>query len=438
MFMNMINTMKKTKHIFSLLFFTSIASAQINKYACQDLRSRFTPFDTPVISNNSWFHIDTKGIGQELNYITPLRRVFLNQIAWSFDDGSWEYIAGLLSFVGDYQGSMNIIRKHNIYESENTPASKPEIILDKNLLISCTDLLNAIDTCKVVMINEDHNRVQPRAFLLSILPQLKSQGFTHLAMETLNHVKQNDVSINTGYFTAEPIFGEVVREALRLGFTLVPYEDANAIKHTNAERELAQATNIYNAIKAAPKYAKFLVVAGHAHIAEDFPDGTLSTMAMQFKALSGIDPITIDQLTSQEESGYPNDIIFSQLSKGLKTPKAIFNTSDAISVGLAHYDAFIIHPLTKLIHCRPDWLICNGLKKDYGIECKNKKAVLIQAYYKNEISAPQFYNNRIPADQTFYLDANGFVHLFLIPGNNYVIVFRDENNKIIQTQKIKA
>jgi hypothetical protein len=300
--------------------------------------------------------------------------------------------------------------------------------------VDLSTVLHNIGPTKVVMINEAHDRIEPRAYILSILPQLKSKGFTHLAMETLNYFKQKDISLNTGYYTSEPMFGEVVREALKLGFTLVPYEDTNSVSHTNAEREIAQATNLSSAIATASKNAKFFVIAGYAHIAEDYPEGTFSTMAMQFKRISGINPFTIDQVTSLEGS---NNFLFGNLLKGLATPKAIVNMSDAISIGLAHYDAFIIHPPTKLVNCRPDWLACNGMKKDFNVKCNNKKAILIQAYYKSEISSNQSYQTRVPADQTFYLDKGGKAHLFLIPGNSYVIVFRDENNKIIQTKTVK-
>ncbi|MGZ7352753.1 hypothetical protein ACXWRV_09360, partial [Streptococcus pyogenes] len=61
----------------------------------------------------------------------------------------------------------------------------------------------------------------------------------------------------------EPLYGEIVRQAIHLGYTLVPY-DSNA--QTIAEREAEQASNIYRQVFARDPQARLLVHAGYAHI----------------------------------------------------------------------------------------------------------------------------------------------------------------------------
>lgn len=131
--------------------------------------------------------------------------------------------------TGAYQDVIRITKQHNDYSSKSASTQNQNRLSDTSLLTNISALLNKIDTCKVVMINEAHDRVQPRAFILSILTQLKRKGFSHLAMETLSYSDTKNVSLYTGYYTSEPMFGDVVREALKLGFILVPYEDSNAI-----------------------------------------------------------------------------------------------------------------------------------------------------------------------------------------------------------------
>jgi len=77
-------------------------------------------------------------------------------------------------------------------------------------------------------------------------------------------------------------------------------------------------------------------------------------------------------------------------------------------------------------------------KKEVKIKCTNKKVILIQAYYQNEIRSQDDFKTRIPADQSFYLDNNAICRLYLVPQYTYVIVFRDENNNIIDQRLIAA
>src|SRR5690606_22210325 len=82
---------------------------------------------------------------------------------------------------------------------------------------------------QIVMVNEAHHDVATRRLTLALLPRLRALGFTHFAVEALNgddrELKSRGYPIETsGYYVNEPVFGEIVREARRLGYTIVEYE----------------------------------------------------------------------------------------------------------------------------------------------------------------------------------------------------------------------
>lgn len=159
---------------------------------------------------------------------------------------------------------------------------------------------------RIVMINEAHHNAHTRALTLALLPRLRSLGFTYFAAEALG---DNDADLmRRGYpikssgteYLQEPLYGEIVREAIRLGFILVPYD--SSVLDPQA-RDAAQAENLYQKVFAKDPKARLFVHAGYAHI--DKASGRLNDvqpMAMKLSKLTGLDPLSIDQ-TQFLESG---------------------------------------------------------------------------------------------------------------------------------------
>lgn len=111
---------------------------------------------------------------------------------------------------------------------------------------------------KIIAINEAHFQPNHRVFTASLLENLYSLGFRYLAIETLSNnsiVSENDKrsevdllndrnypTLESGYYLKEPQYGNLVRDALKIGFTLIGYE---AGWHTNqVSREIEQAKNL--------------------------------------------------------------------------------------------------------------------------------------------------------------------------------------------------
>ena len=111
------------------------------------------------------------------------------------------------------------------------------------------------------------------------------------------------LTYKTGHFATEPVAGELIRQALELGFKLVAYEDPQAKKHSPTERDSIQALNIARILKQDPE-AKIFVYAGYGHIAEKSTTPDFIPMGMAFKRMTGIDPLTIDQTDMTEESNF--------------------------------------------------------------------------------------------------------------------------------------
>jgi hypothetical protein len=169
---------------------------------------------------------------------------------------------------------------------------------------------------QAVFLNESHGQSQTRAANYALLAGLRADGFDVLAMETLSSNKPvardathcSNTSLGdpdlpargyavtkSGYYSRDPVYAEMIREALRLGFRLVAYD--SQVDGGVPAREQNEAENLACVFKDDPK-ARMVVVAGFSHIAEgkDFwvPGGA---MAWRFRALSGIDPLTVDTTT---------------------------------------------------------------------------------------------------------------------------------------------
>lgn len=98
------------------------------------------------------------------------------------------------------------------------------------------------------LINEAHYNSQNRVFTKELLMPLWEEGYRYLALETLYHT---DSLLNergyptkaTGYYTKDSNFGNMIREAIKIGYKLIPYETEKA--PDGSLRDADQANNIF-------------------------------------------------------------------------------------------------------------------------------------------------------------------------------------------------
>jgi len=118
-------------------------------------------------------------------------------------------------------------------------------------------------------------------------------------LDSLQKIRKYPVQ-KTGYYITDPQFGNLVREAIEIGYTVFPYE-TNSGEANGKPREIDQARNIQKVIEARPS-EKYLIYCGFDHALEGTHDYWERAMAGRLKEFTGIDPLTINQVLYSEKS----------------------------------------------------------------------------------------------------------------------------------------
>src|SRR5690606_29300107 len=210
--------------------------------------------------------------------------------------------ATLSSFVGNYEEAE---RLYPLRENQEDPVSLgyTEATYANPLIVEMARGRQA------VFLNESHARPRTRAALHTLLRPLREAGFGYLAIEALTTDVPGEAGTcsdaamfdgelpargypvrASGFYLREPVFGEIVREALRLGFRLVAYETRDT-SGTMEGREQGLADNLACIYRQDPD-ARVLAIAGFGHVAKS--GGPVPMMAQRFREMTGIDPLTVD------------------------------------------------------------------------------------------------------------------------------------------------
>jgi len=183
------------------------------------------------------------------------------------------------------------------------------------------EIIKAAKNTRLTIINEAHHNSSHRLFTKSLLQDLYDQGYRHLGLEALDNTSSKDIELNdrgypiytSGHYTKDPNFSLLIREAIKIGYRVFPYEE-----NVNAKmkfREIEQAKNIQQEMDQYPN-DKFLIHCGFDHALEgDYPGAWEKAMAERLKNSSNIDPLTINQTTYSsrgiEEMDHPLLKLFS-------------------------------------------------------------------------------------------------------------------------------
>lgn len=305
-------------------------------------------------------------------------------------------------------------------------------------------LKEATKKAELVIISEAHHLPQHRIFTKDLLETLYQNGFRHLGLETLspayeeNHflmdknLKDRCYPLNsplTGYYTREPQMGNLVREALDLGFKIFGYERTDR----KTERDLQQAENIAKYIKAHPN-EKIVIHCGWYHAIEsDFPKRkTDNYMAFHLKNKTGIDPLTIYQDAFSEKLTMPESPFYRMIKSDEvsvlldKEGKAFSGVEEAI-----HFNMHVYHPRTMYLKNRPNWLLKPGENQFVPINKNkiggNEYPVLIEAFPIGESFS-------VPVDIIEMMDSEDPSELILKPGE-YTIRITTKSKKTMEYKK---
>jgi len=186
-------------------------------------------------------------------------------------------------------------------ESRFTPKDGMSDLIQKNTVIGSAvfdTLIKEARTHQIVMINENHFYPNHRLLILDLLPKLKELGYHYLALEALDtgqdsllNLANSYPTLDTGFYTSEQNYSQLIREAKTLGYEFVAYENTDK----NKNREVGQAENLYQKTFQQNPESKVLVLAGIDHILEKPSPSGKAWMASLFKSSYQIDPLTISQ-----------------------------------------------------------------------------------------------------------------------------------------------
>ena len=388
-------------------------------------------------------------IGENLNYLYPVYQLLGNENKFMQRFSTPQYydlLSQSVSFLGDYEGALDyqqLADTSHLTDVENRQIGKSIQQLKNIKHVDAKRFIGFIASShKVIMLNEAYNKPIHRAFAYSLLDLLYNRGYRYLAMEMLNPRADQELTkltYRTGHFAAEPVAGELIRQALELGFKLVAYEDSLADQHTPTERDSIQAVHIAHIFKEDPE-AKVFVYAGYGHIAKKTTTPDFIPMGMAFKRITGIDPLTIDQTDMTEESNFSFGKAFynAYMDKfPVTTPSIPLVNDEPVNVtGTTLYDLTVIHPKTIYYYERPTWLALSNRRQPVSIKTTNRSIYLVQAYYQFESFGTK-PGQVIPADQTYFSFGNGTYTLYLRRGL-YILIFRDLQYKTLYTQHLEV
>ncbi|MGB1217309.1 MAG: hypothetical protein ACPG5P_05510 [Saprospiraceae bacterium] len=341
----------------------------------------------------------------------------------------WEY-----SHIGDIENMLKTWDKD--MSGKREPLSN-EIIEDFKKFVPKNAkeiILGKAKETNVTIINEAHQMPQHRVFTTILLQDLYDQGYRHLGMEayargpkeTKDAHEVGYPTLKNGFYTKEPQFGNMIREALRIGFRIFGYEESYADGAKG--REIGQAKNIKAYMEENPE-GKYLIHCGFAHATEGiYGRSWEKAMAARLTEFTGINPLTVDQVKYSEKSR--KDLENSHYQTTDVQEPTVFIQGDSIFGDFEEgmwMDISVFHPRTQNFN-RPQWLIY-GNRQEVEIDLSNidlEKAHLVLAYKKGEK-----IGSAIPYDIQETQGEN--VNLILGKGT-YSIVLWNGTEKALQTE----
>ncbi len=363
-------------------------------------------------------------------------RVITDTIDWKYQISAADYAT-----KGDYKNALKHWDLAFRSKSKNYTKEQVDSINQKYKIVSAIDfIIEQANKNQIIIINEAHHNSSHRVFTKSLLQELYDNGYTNLGLEALGNGKYLDTLLNerkypiqkTGHYIKDPQFGNLVRDALSIGYNLFAYE--NMEKGGGKPREIEQAKNIQKIINSKPN-EKFLIHCGFGHVIEGEYKAWEKAMAGRLKEFTKINPLTINQVEFSEK----NDIKFNHpLLKALKIKQPTIlldqkNQPYGYQEREKWTDIAIFHPNTEYVDNRPNWLFKNG-NKNVSVRLTDieiKFPIMILAFKKGED-----INIAVPVDITEVSNKTENCHLGLKNGV-YEIVISNGVESYKFEQKVK-
>ena len=344
-----------------------------------------------------------------------------------------QFSASDYSTKGDYKNALIQWDLAIGTREKNFTEAQIDSLKQKYSKIKATDyILEQANKNQVIIINEAHHNSFHRVFTKSLLQKLYDNGYKNLGLEALGNGEYLDSTLNdrkypilkTGHYIKDPQFGNLVREALEIGYELFAYE--NMEKGSGKPREIEQAKNIEKVINSKLN-EKFLIHCGFDHALEGAHKYWEKAMAGRLTEYTGINPLTINQVIYSEKSKPEyNHPLLKALD--IKESSIIIDKDNnplKYERGEAYTDIAVFHPNTIYIDNRPNWLFKNDNKNvsilldDIQIEFP----VMVLAFKKGEN-----IKLAVPVDITEVKNKTENCNLGLKKGNYNIIVTNGEES----------
>ncbi len=241
----------------------------------------------------------------------------------------------------------------------------------------------------------------------------------------------------SGFYTKDPEYSELIRDAIELGFKIFGYEAG--VGKNGKDREVEQAQNIWTHIKS-DSLSKVLIIAGFDHIREDTNFRRWGkAMAGWFFEFSGINPITIDQVqfTPFYHDFNNNPLIFATIDTSVSLIPTFSDSLFENPYSVKKFDYYIFHPQYDKLNLVPIWKSTFNRKQYVFDKYKfnTSESYLILAYDLKEYQAE---NNStlclVPKDIVSVDD--GIVKPLSLSSNEYYLEVLDSKGIVVYSKNI--
>lgn len=276
-------------------------------------------------------------------------------------------------------------------------------------------------------------------------------GYSHFAAETLHEREElgrrgYPALGKTGYYTNEPLYGDLVRTAMALGFKIVAYEYSNEAGDGSMvspdyqkKRDRGQAQNLYARVFQNNPDAKLVVQAGYDHIHERDRE-FWSPMAAYFREVTGIDPLTVEQTEMSERSSSqwePSMYRWAEAKWRFREPVVLQNRkgetylSDEL-IGLV--DLMVLSPRTGYVMARPDWMRLAGSRQPIPFRASH---VLSSGERLVVVRREMEGTDAVPVDVATLAPATNQALLWL-PQGKFVIDVKDAGGETTEISRLEV
>ncbi len=283
---------------------------------------------------------------------------------------------------------------------------------------------------RIVMIMEDHFVSKHREMIGALLPTFREARIHPLRRRSDWRVCWASLTsrgypiVETGYYTSDPQFGNVIRRAIDLRFEVLGYDFR---PFTHEGREEFAATTLANVLNGDPE-AKLVVHAGHAHVFKHKTDLGQRWLASILWEKTGIEPFTIWQW-SEMYDGHEYRIVADALAElGDFDEPVLLMPPPTTKSGLRNVpdvDAILVHPPDQSV--APDArtvLFPDTMHRIAGQWLTRQWPVVIAAYKSGEPT------NAIPLDQVMLRDGEQDFTLWIPASLTYDIVVFNQNGVV--------